>query len=397
MEINREKARELIKELIEDTHKEKIDAVVDKKIKQIEQQKKVERQKEEEFKKSDNSKKLGLIAGAIGCSKNSGKLPQDFLKKWGYEKINKMLLDKPVNKEMQAGNYGEGGSFISPEVTSEYIALLRNKTAIRRLGARVMGVGFESNMPKITGGISAYYKGENQYVNSEGLDTGALRFSPKQLIAEGYMSQHLVRLNPVLNGQFLAEDITNSAKVKEDIEFIRGTGTDYTPKGVRYLAGTVTASAGTGYANIDKDFLTALQVMEEANVDMSNLGVIISPRTKRAIRQERGTYGQPIYPNVDNGILFGMPFVSTPQIPRNLGGGGSYSEIYIINMNDLIIGEYMDLMLKVSDTATFHDSSGNITSAWEEDWVVVKAMAWHDLKLRYEDSAYIINELNYTA
>ncbi len=395
--MDREKARELIKELIEDTHKEKIDAVVDKKIKQVMQQITHEKKVENEFNKSDNKKKLGLIAGAIGCSKNTGSKPQDILKGWGYEKINEMLLNKPVNKEMQAGNYGEGGSFISPEVTKEYIALLRNKTAIRRLGARVMGVGFESNMPKITGGITAYYKGENQYVNAEGLTTGGLRFSPKQLIAEGYMSQHLVRLNPVLNGEFLAEDITNSAKVKEDIEFIRGSGTDFTPKGVRYLAGTVTASAGTGYENIDTDFLTALQVMEEANVDMSKLGVMISPRIKRAIRQERGTYGQPIYPNVDNGILFGMPYVSTPQIPRNLGGGGSYSEIYIVNMNDLIIGEYMDLLLKASDTATFHDSDGNTTSAWEEDWIVVKAMAWHDLKLRYDDSAYVINEVDYTA
>jgi HK97 family phage major capsid protein len=161
-------------------------------------------------------------------------------------------------------------------------------------------------------------------------------------------------------------------------------------------AGNITASAGTSSANIETDVKVAINSLESNNVDILDAVWFMAPRSKNHLINLRDTNGNLIYPSMrsSNPTLFDRPVYTTNSIPTNLGGTGS--ELYLVNMLDVIIGESGGLQIEVDSGASYTDGN-SLVSAFEKDQTVVRAIELHDLAVTHEQSVAVINNITWGA
>jgi len=103
-------------------------------------------------------------------------------------------------------------------------------------------------------------------------------------------------------------------------------------------------------------------------------------------------------PELATGRLNGWPVGVTNNIPDNLAAGTrGESELYLVDMADVVIGDRKQVEFKVSDSATFVDSSSTTVSAFDNDLLVIRAISRHDLIVRHDFSIAVRTALVYTS
>ncbi len=96
------------------------------------------------------------------------------------------------------------------------------------------------------------------------------------------------------------------------------------------------------------------------------------------------------------GELWGHPYATTTQIPNNLGGGSDESEVYLADFADVVIGEEENFRVSVFDQAMYWDGSEWVSCA-QNDEVVLRVIAEHDLGLRHDESVAILTGVKWGA
>ncbi|MGV6473500.1 phage major capsid protein [Azotobacter vinelandii] len=287
---------------------------------------------------------------------------------------------------------GAGGVLVPENFATEVIEALRPKSVVRRMGAVSLPLNNGNlTLPRITGNTSVGYVGTETDIPLTGMTFADLKLSAKKAAAIVPISNDLLAfsgVNPRVDQQ-VANDLTVSMGLSEDLHFIRADGSGVLPTGLRYWApaGNIVAQpAGTTLADIDL-FLGGLMLrLEAANVDLSACGWLMAPRTIRWLQSLRDGNGNKAYPEVDQGRLKGYPFALTTQIPTNLGVDGDESEIYFVNFADCYIGEVENLVISFSQEASYNDGAGNWVSAFQRDQTLVRVIAKHDFGPRHVES-----------
>ncbi len=308
------------------------------------------------------------------------------------------------NRDWQAralvASFGASGGFLVPEeYYPEVIELLRNRAVVRKLGAlQIPMEGGNLSMPRLTGGATAGYVGEATASNASQETFGQVRFTEKKLMALVPVSNDLLKFASPQADEVVLNDMIAQIAVAEDAAFIRGGGTVYSPKGMRYWAPTTTnvlTSAGTGLSN----FVTDLEAMESAletqNVRMINPAIILNPRSKNSIKLLQATTGQFVFRDeMKDGTLDGYPFGFTNNIPANLGGG-SQTEWYLADMADAVIADVPGLEIEISNEAAYVDSTGTMQAAFCQDVTVLRAIERHDFGMRHDVSVAVMTAVSY--
>lgn len=294
---------------------------------------------------------------------------------------------------------GASGGFLIPEVYYPVvIELLRNRAVMRKLGAlQIPMEGGNISMPRLQAGANAGYVGEAVAQNASQEAFGQLRLLERKLMALVPVSNDLLKFASPQADEVVLNDMIAQIAVTEDAAFIRGAGTQYTPKGMRYWApsGNVLTSAGTGLTN----FVTDLEAMESAlegnNVRMINPAVIFNPRSKNAIKLLQSTTGQFVFRDeMREGTIDGYPFGFTNNIPKNLGGG-SQTEWYMVDLADAIIADVPGLEVEISREAAYVDSTGTMQAAFSQDVTVLRAIERHDFGMRHDVSVAVMTAVAY--
>jgi len=338
--------------------------------------------------KEEKGAKAGRFIRAIAA----GKTPEGAAKyardKWG---------DLEMEKVLAASDASVGGVLVPAQFSAEIIELLRERAIFRSLGPRIVPMPTGSmTMPKITGGATASYIGENQNMPVTGLTTGQIKLSWKKLAALVPMSNDLLRFDVVDADMLVRDDVVAAMAWREDQAFIRDDGTQFTPTGVYYQALAANRIAMTGtptLAKITADLSSAVLRLRNANVRMINPAWIMAPRTEMCLKTIRDTNGNLVFAaEMNSGRLFGMPYASSNVIPINISG--TQSEVYLLDMADVLVGEANTLEVSASDTAAYYDGS-NVVSAFSLDQTVVKVLAHHDLAVRHAESITVITEVTW--
>jgi HK97 family phage major capsid protein len=105
------------------------------------------------------------------------------------------------------------------------------------------------------------------------------------------------------------------------------------------------------------------------------------------------TTGRPLLETADlnenadttTGTLFGIPYFATTQIPNNLTVGTSTdtSEVYLVNMAECIVGINQELVIDVSDQASYTPDGGTTwVSSFQNNQSLFRAVLRHDLAHR---------------
>lgn len=326
----------------------------------------------------------------------------NILKAWGDNDLAEQW-GEARQKAMLAGDATSGGFLVPVQFVQDFIEVLRSATVMRRLGTPTIPLPTgTAKIGKGTAGATAGYVGESTNAPKTQLSTGQLALTFKKLMALVPISNDLLRYSSPGADMIVRNDLVAAMSVKEDSAFIRGNGTDGSPKGLRYWApggNIIMANATVNLQNVATDLGKLMQQLMDADIPMVKPSWIMSPRTKNFLMTLLTTTGNFIYKDeMAQGTLWGYPFGVTTGIPSNLDATGAAtndeSEIYFVDVGQGLIGEAESLMVDASREAAYYDGS-SVQSAWSRDETTVRAVAEHDFVMRYDKAVAILNGVDW--
>ena len=326
----------------------------------------------------------------------AGKADPERAAKWASKNWG---ADDPMTKILQSSEDSGGGVLVPTQESTEIIELLQERAVFRAMGPTTVPMPTGSlQIPKITGGATATYIGETQnIVKTEGT-TGMVNLAWKKLAAVVPISNDFLRHETYGADSMIRNDLIASMATREDIAFIRGDGTENTPKGLAHFtpsANKFDANGTVNIANITEDVGNAMLLLRNAHVRMINVGWLWNPRTTLYLKSLRDTNSNFVFKEeMDTGKFFGFPFMDTTNIPADLGGGNDESEIYLVDFADVILGESMNLTIDTSSEASYWDGTA-LQSAYSKDLTLMRVISEHDLGVRHAESLVLIEAVKW--
>jgi HK97 family phage major capsid protein len=327
----------------------------------------------------------------------------DILRGWGDDDLADSMADAR-SKALAAGDATAGGFLVPTQFSNEVIELLRAQSVVRRLGARVVQMPTGTmKFPKIATGASAAYIGENVNIGKSEETFGQLTLTFKKLAVLTPISNDLLRYSSPSADAIVRDDLVSSMATKEDATFIRGVGTDATPKGLLNwcVADQKIASNTTvNLANITDDLGQLVVKLKNADIPLITPGWIMAPRTEQKLATIQNANGVFAFRDeIIAGTLWGWPIGSTTNVPITLdttgSGNNNESEVYLVDFSQVLIGESQSLMVDSSQEAAYHDGS-NIQAAFSLDQTVVRAIAEHDLGMRHDKAVAMLTGVTWS-
>lgn len=297
---------------------------------------------------------------------------------------------------------GSGGSLVPQQWSRDFIELLRAQSVVRKLGARTIPLpNGNATIPRLSGGATSSYKGENASVNASTPTVDDVKLSAKTQISIVPISNELIGYAGYDVEQLFLNDIIAATAEHQDAKFTRGDGTNSTPIGMRKTAqdgGRIIAWTGAVEAQAVDQFLGALILaLEESNSAMRMPGWVLSPRTKQFLADLYNDKGTKLYPEIANGYLKGYPFATTTNVPSNLGTGSNESEITFADFSDVLIGETGQYEINFSKEATYKDANGNLQSAYSNNQSVLRLVTANDIGFRHLEGLVLGTAVPFTS
>lgn len=351
---------------------------------------------------------LGTVVRALWKAKNDVGVAAKWLRGQGDGELADLMTEQAkyvsgeeiIGKSMMATDPDTGGILIPAPVSGEVIDILRNRVTVRRANPVQLPMPSANfRLPKKTQGSTAYYVGEATAGTTSAVKTGSVLLSFKKLITIVPCSNDLLRYSSPGADMMIRDDIADGMAVREDQAFLRGVGTDASPKGLRYWANeanvfNVTGSTG-GTTNIDAITVSLGNIilkLQNASVPMTRPVWILAPRTVMNLMTTRvsSTGDYAFREEMSRGTLWGIPFLQTTQVPVNLSDGtnSDCSEIYLVDMADVVIGDSERLIIDASSEAAYEEG-GSVKAAFSRDETVIRGIAEHDLVMRRDVSAAV--------
>jgi HK97 family phage major capsid protein len=281
-----------------------------------------------------------------------------------------------------------GGALVPETIANEIIELLRPRSVVRQLGASMVPLtNGNLTIPRLSGGASSNYKGENDAQNAENPTVDDVKLSAKTQMSVVPMSNELIGKAGFRVETIFLNDMISAVSNRQDKAFLRDDGTNDTPTGFKKVAtdaGRTQAFSGTAdLATIDSYLDTLVLGLMESDSSMIMAGWAMSPRSYMKLQGLRDGNGNKAYPEIATGFLKGWPIKHTTNIPVNLGSGTNESEIYFADWNDVIIGETDVYTIDFSREATYNDSTGALVSAYSRNQSVLRVVTGNDVGFRH--------------
>jgi HK97 family phage major capsid protein len=327
--------------------------------------------------KNDPEKALHYATGGQNSSK--GMYPEN-------KRVHALL------KQLSATTPSEGGFLIGEQYSEDIIPLLLSKTAVMELGARHIPMPKGNiNIPKLTGGATSYYIGENQNATKSQPSFGSIKLSSKKLVTLVPVSNDLIRDASPAADMLVRDDMVNQMKLKIDYTGMYGDGTAYTPIGIKKSVATANISVSTSAITADLPG-TMIGTLMNYNTPMLSVGWIFNSKTWSEFYNLKTTTNQYIYRDeMNRGTLNGFPFRVSNQITTaNSTAGTTYFDIFLGDFSEFMFGDEMAFEFMASQEASWFDGT-NLQSAFSLDQTVLKITAKHDMALRHDTSFLAYN------
>jgi len=316
------------------------------------------------------------------------------VKAWGER--HPVAMD--IGAALQTNDANSGGFLVPERYSAEIIDLLWPKTVIRRAardnGNVVPLIGGTDNFPTVESGTSAYYIGEGQDITASEPTFGNIRFVEREMAALVPISNKLLRHASVNVDAMIRNMIVRSMAQTEDLAFLRGTGTGPGPRGIRYwvnAANILTANATVNLANIDTDIRRMELTLQEYDIPMTDVRIVMPPRVFTYLRDLRNPNGVTVWESLNAGTPTwkGYRVEVTNNVPKNLGGGGNETEIYMVDFASVVVADSYNIRIDASDTASYLQSA-TLVSAFSKNQTVIRALTGHDFGLTRTRAAAIL-------
>ncbi|HUT76630.1 MAG TPA: phage major capsid protein, partial [Polyangia bacterium] len=139
-------------------------------------------------------------------------------------------LDPIVVKQLSSNIGTEGAYTVGENLSSDIIELRRAASAVMSAGPVILPLdGGNLSIPKITGGSTSSFVGENTASNASQQTLGQVKLSAKKQVTKVPASNELLRRSSVSADAMIANEITAGAAQRRDQAYIRDNGTADTP------------------------------------------------------------------------------------------------------------------------------------------------------------------------
>ncbi|MFV1573709.1 phage major capsid protein [Phaeobacter sp. JH20_30] len=299
-----------------------------------------------------------------------------------------------------------GGFLVPEDVSEEVIELLRPASVVTAMGVRTVPMP-SGNMTtnRRAKGASFGYGGEQQDVPATGYQYGQMKLSAKKLRGIIPVSNDLLRTASTAVDRMIRDDAVEDAAQIQDRYFLRGPGTDFAPKGMRFQhTGTPFAkshvlqmTAAPDLQKIDNDLGRMELAMANANIVFTGAHWIMSPRTAMFLTNLRDGSGNKVYPEMASGQLRMKTVHITTEFPDNLGDNGNASEIMLAHPSHIVVGEHMGIEIAMSTEAAYKDAEGKMQAAFSRDETLMRMIMQHDIGLRHLPAVVIMTDVTWGA
>lgn len=274
-----------------------------------------------------------------------------------YDRLHESL----EGKAMSEGTNSAGGWLVAPEISDELIRLREARTVLRSLCSKIDVTSDTLEIASITGGLGAAWTAELAEKPAFDMTFGQQTVSIYTLAALAVVSNQLLAdSKPGIDG-LIAGDLAYRLAKAEEIALINGSGTGQ-PTGILNQSGvgsvTYTDASPTVLELLDKIVEAIGQVEQEFFGFPSH--IVLHPRTWAWIQKDRTDNVYTIGSGANSGgrvpsdalpsrSLFGVPVVTTPNVPTNLGAGTNESRV--------IVGDFSQALILDRQGITIDDSS----------------------------------------
>jgi HK97 family phage major capsid protein len=329
-----------------------------------------------------------------------------------------------AKKTMRANGVGDGVAMALSSVNASGGAVLipsvLAQTVIERLipNAVVRGMGPLSlplnngnlTIPRLAGGAIAGYIGRDNDAPVSQQSFDDVQLVAKKLACLVPIGNDLIRFAGIDTrvDTLIVEDTAFSMANAEDVAFIRGDGTNSTPKGLRtwclpqnVLKATPTAglAASDLVQAIMHDAGRCVLALRRANIRLRKPGWLMHPDSVQFLADLLTTTGNKVFPEIADGMFRGFPIGMTTEIPTNLtssGATGNGSEIYFVDFAEMVIGESMNMSVAISMDAAYTDpATGNTVSAFQRDLTLIRIITENDFGPRHAEAIAIIDGITW--
>lgn len=253
----------------------------------------------------------------------------------GKEAKGILVPQDVLARAFNAGTNGQvsgqtGSNLIANDLMAgSFIEMLRNRTSIMRLGTSMGGLVGTVDIPKQTGGATAYWIGEGDDATEGNPTIGQLALSPKTVAAYTDMTRRLMMQSTPDAEGIVRRDLVNAIAQAIDYAGFYGTGADDQPRGLKNYSGI----NAVPFAGANPTF-AELVAMESAiaadNADIGQMGYVFNAAMRGHCK---------VTPR------FGTGTESTIWEPGNTVNGYRAEVTNQIAAGDVFYGNFADLLI----------------------------------------------------
>lgn len=353
-----------------------------------------------EHRESTPQKRIADFIRAAHYGKDDHERAHRFAEQRGFDPI--------VVKALSSNIGTEGAYTVGENLATDIIELRRAASAVMQAGPTILPLdGGNLSIPRIDGGSTSSFVGENTASNASQQTIGQVKLVAKKQVTKVPASNELLRRSAVSADAMIAAEITEGAAQRRDQAYLRDNGTADTPVGFRWAAAAAQIT-GSNAANdnsiptsaeVEQDFQDQMEDLDGSNITTTRLAFFMPSRSLNFLKFLRElTSGDLVFPELRGAapMILGVPVFKANNIPINLAGGSNgATEHYLANMTDVLVGEETDIMLAVSNEATYTDSTGTLVSAFDLDQSIWRLIDHHDMQLRHSEAVSVKTGISY--
>lgn len=258
----------------------------------------------------------------------------------------------------------QGGYSVAEQLmSSSFIELLRNSAMVMSAGARTLNdLQGDIDIPKQTGGATAYWVGEGSDITESQQALGQIRMTPKTVGCLTDVTRRMMLQSSLSVEAFIRMDFALQMALKIDYAAIQGTGAAGEPRGILNTTGigsvTLNAASTPTWANV-VGLETAVAV---DNALVGSLAYMTNATICGNMKVTDKSSSSGIF-LLENGSSNGYPVYRTGQIPAK----------YMIfgNWADMIIAFWSGLDVTI-DKNTLGASGGTRVVAFQDCDIAVR-------------------------
>jgi HK97 family phage major capsid protein len=322
----------------------------------------------------------------------------NFVKRFAYEFAQKNLSSTTLQ---------DGGILIQPTMYSEILPYLFEKglmDVIRRKANVVDMPAGTLNIPKDTQEPTepTFYAPNTQATLSTVSKFDLLTLVKKDLKYNILFDNELIDNAGYNTVQYVQRKAETTVSLYRDEQILYGTGASQTLKGLvnQYTSSNDFAIAGATLSNVRADLIKAKSKVDTAlrqNIDLTRCVFVMPARTRYAIEALATTDGymsELSQELINRNTLVGVEVITSNLVPTNLGGG-SDTEIMLIDMSKVFFGVYKPLTMEFTRNDVYYNNSGVTQYGKDTDQSILRIRESFDLLMSYNAGMVKITGVTY--